>query len=231
VGLLSNVELEAQLKGTTPLVQGLEQPVDRHAPNSALESASIRLRAGDIFQLLPDGGGLRAVSDQIILKEGGVAFVLTKEIMNFDEHHAGVMTAKSGGIAEKGILITNTGHVDPGFKGRLRYAVINMGHEPFCLRAGDVITKLMVFRMGRSADPAWSEMHQPIPDPTTETIRPLGHDFLDIQRRAEKIASEKARETFNEMMISYGIPAALLALAISALVGVLGAAITIAIAS
>lgn len=229
MALLSNVELEAQLKGAAPLVLGVDV-LDRNASNSALEAASIRLRAGRIFQLLPDGGGLRERLDQIILEQGGVAFVLTKECMNFDGRHAGIMTAKSGGIAEKGILITNTGQVDPGFKGHLRYAVINMGHERFCLRAGDVITKLMILKLDRAADPTWSEMHNQIADPTAETIRPLGNDFLDIQRRAEEIAEKKAKDVLTDMMISYGLPAALLAVTISALVGVLGAAIAMAVA-
>lgn len=229
LALLSNVELEAQLKGTNPLVSGLDV-IDRSVSNSALEAASVRLRAGRLFQLLPDGRGLIERSDQIILEQGGVAFVLTKECMNFDNMHAGIMTAKSGGIAEKGILITNTGQVDPGFKGHLRYAVINMGHERFCLRAGDVITKLMIFKLNSAADPIWSDMHPKIADPTADTIRPLGGDFLDIQRRAEEIAERKARETFNQMMISNGFPAVLIAIAISAIVGVLGAAITLAVA-
>ena len=178
---------------------------------------------------MPDGGQLREINDQIILDQGGVAFVLTKECMDFDSEHAGIMTAKSGGIAEKGILITNTGQVDPGFKGHLRYAVINMGHERFCLRAGDVITKLMIFKLDEPASPTWSEMHQGIADPTAESIRPLGNDFLDLQKRAEEIAARVAKEKFNEMMISYGFPAVLLAVVISALVGVLGAAITLGV--
>lgn len=230
MGLLSNVALKEQLKGQNPLVTGFDLGELEYGPtNPVLEAASIRLKAGRIFQLLPQGGGMREVGDELILDQGGVAFVLTKEKMNFDAHHAGIMTAKSGGIAEKGILITNTGQVDPGFKGCLRYAVINMGHEKFCLRVGDVITKLMIFKLDTPSNPTWLEMHSHIPDPSAETIRPLGHDFLDIQRRAERIAAEKAKEVFSQMMISYGLPAALLALAITALVGVMGAAITLAI--
>ncbi len=228
MGLLSNVELEAQLKGEHPLVHGLEN-IDRFAAGSALEAASVRLRAGRIFQLMPDGEGLREINDQLILNQGGVAFVLTKERMDFDAKHAGIMTAKSGGIAEKGILITNTGQVDPGFEGHLRYAVINMGHEQFCLRRGDVITKLMIFSLDEAANPSWSEIHDAIPDPTAESIRPLGNDFLDLQRRAEHIAAKVAKDTFNEMMMSYGFPAVLLAIVVSALVGVLGAAIALSV--
>lgn len=231
MGLLSNIELERALTRVNPLVEEIDASLSRSAKDSALEAASIRLKAGRIFQLESVDGcknRLREVEKELILREGGVAFVLTRERMNFDEEHAGIMTPKSGGIAEKGILITNTGHVDPGFKGPLRYAIINMGHEPFCLRVGDVITKLMIFRLDTKAEPAWDAMHGPIEDPTEETIRPLGHDFLNIQQRAEEIAARKSREVFSEMMIQYGVPAALLALAISALVGVLGATITLA---
>ena len=43
MGLLSNVQLEAQLKGASPLVRELEN-IDRNSPSSALEAASVRLR-------------------------------------------------------------------------------------------------------------------------------------------------------------------------------------------
>lgn len=177
MSLLSNQELARHLTGPNALVTGIEGPIDPTAPNSALEAASLRLHAGRMYHLKRSGGGRNEFVEsdsQLILKEGGVAFVLTKEVMNFDARHAGIMTPKSGGIAERGILITNTGHVDPGFKGPLRYAIINMGHEPFSLRAGDVITKLMIFRLETPAQPDWSGLHPPIQQPTEKTIQPLG---------------------------------------------------------
>ena len=49
------------------------------------------------------------------------------------------MFPKSGGVADRGILITNVGYIDPGYSGKLRYAIINMGNAQFTLRKGDFL--------------------------------------------------------------------------------------------
>jgi len=175
-------------------------------------------------------GGNQAVErhESAILREGSVAFVVTKESMNFTNGYVGIMTAKSGGIAERGILITNTGHVDPGYKGTLRYVVINMGHEPFCLRVGDVIAKLMIIKLATPSKPDWSKMHDPISDPDMERLQTLGCDFLDIEQRAEKIAEQKAVEVTKKLLFEFGLPIFGLTVVLTLIVGVFGGILTLA---
>lgn len=232
MSILSNVEIQALLEGENPPIRGVAGELRADAHNSALEAASIRLRVGTIFQLdrdIDDKNKLIKQPGDTIIKEGGVVLVLTAEEIDFDANIAGIMTPKSGGMAERGILITNTGHVDPGYKGFLRFVVINMGHEPFCLRKGDIIAKLMMFKLAISAKPTWSDMHDPISAPDSQSVRPLGYDFLNIERRAAVIAEQKAKDVAKDIMIQFGIPAFVFGTLGACLLGVVTVAITFAV--
>src|SRR6266481_1005052 len=50
-------------------------------------------------------------------------------------------------VSVQGILMTNPGQVDPGYEGRLRFTVINMGSQDFVLREGDVIVSLILMEL------------------------------------------------------------------------------------
>lgn len=232
LSVLSNVELEKNLRGAAPFVKGLSSDIDRQKRFGPLEAASIRLSVGKIYQFKKNenGADLAQTRDEVILHPGEVAFVLTREEIALDNAHVGLVTPKSGGVADKGILITNTGHVDPGYRGCLRYAVINMGQEEFCLRRGDVLVKLMIQTLCSKADPDWLEIHEIIPDPTSNTIRPLGHDFLNIEERAKQIAEKTSRDMFVELTKEWGIPAIVVSVMLSTFVGVV-ASITAAVVS
>lgn len=232
MSFLSNVEIEALLTGANPPIKGIDGEVKAAGHQSALEAASIRLRVGRIFQLErahDDRNHLVEQKGDTIIKEGGVVLVLTKEEMSFGPDIGGLMTPKSGGMAERGILITNTGHVDPGYKGHLRFVVINMGHEPFSLRIGDIVAKLLIFRMSMPSKPDWLEMHEPIPEPDTAAIKSLGYDFLNIEKRAAMIAETKAKEVAKDIMIQFGIPSFIFATVAACLLGVISVAITFAV--
>jgi dCTP deaminase len=232
MSFLTNTEIETLLKGSEPPVLGIEGSTSVAAHESALEAASVRLKVGKIFQLDKNSESKNILTerlDETIIKEGGVVLVLTAEKMNLSSDLMGLVTPKSGGMAERGILITNTGHVDPGYKGNLRFVVINMGHEPFCLRVNDVIAKLMLYQLNQPANPDWSAMHSPIPVPTAQSARSLGYDFLNIETRASQIAEQKAKEVVNNILLSYGIPGFLLSTALACLLGVLSVAITYAL--
>lgn len=125
-----------------------------------------------------------------------MAFVITKETVNLPANIGGLMFPKSGGIAERGILITNTGHIDPGYSGCLRYAVINMGSELFALRKGDYLVKILFFELANQAKPSWSEIHEKLGDPEPAALRALGRDFAAIEGRMQAVAKKSVSEQF-----------------------------------
>jgi dCTP deaminase len=110
-------------------------------------------------------------------------------------------------ISGQGLLMTNPGHIDPGFSGRLRFTVINMSAEPISLRRGDPIVTLLIhslevpaaydFRVRRAA-----AGFGPLPDPSWDDVNRLAKDFVDVESRSQKIASievKTAQEKLNRI--------------------------------
>lgn len=209
MSLLSNVELEREIFQNN-IIQGTGFPQHRTARVTNIEAASIRLTVGEIVIVkhTEKVDGRREIEikeikqGSHILAPGDVCFVITQEYINFHDGIAGIMTPKSSGVAEKGILITNTGHVDPGFQGKLKYAVMNMGINEFPLTIGQSITKLMVFRLKERADPDWQRLHsRDGNDFNNSAVLHLGEEMLNIRIRTERIV----RDLFLELALKYGL--------------------------
>ena len=201
MSFLSNQELRELLASTKPPVRYLPTDDSGNLVQSSLEASSIKLRVGKIYRIEKTGKDGEVFCDNkndVILEQGDVVFVLTMEEMDFPADIGALIFAKSGGVADRGILITNTGHVDPGYKGHLRYALINMGREKFSLRSGDVFVKLLLFRMSERSNPAWFENNFSIPDPNFDTLRSLGGQFGGFDERAERISDRVARDIFRK---------------------------------
>lgn len=217
--LLSNAELEEEIF-KNKIVWGPGYPHHRTARITNLEAASIRLTVGEIIVVRHEetNDGRRNIAlEEIkegnhILAPGDVCFVVTREEMNFHSQIAGIMTPKSSGVAERGILITNTGHVDPGYKGKLKYAVMNMGINEFPLYIGQSITKLMIFKLSSPANPDWQKLHgMDERSFNNSAVLHLGEELLNIRMRTQRIV----HELFMELVFKYGIIGALATLFIT----------------
>lgn len=55
-------------------------------------------------------------------------------------------------LSRNAILMTNPGHVDPGYQGKLSFTLINMGRDTYYLEEGQPIVSLMIFRFSTSSD-------------------------------------------------------------------------------
>ena len=86
--------------------------------------------------------------------------------------------------------MTNPGHVDPGYEGPLHCTVINMGHESYSLINGQPIMRVLFFELDNAAQaipiaaPAGADSNLI----TTELLNRLSIDFVDVEKRATKIA-------------------------------------------
>ena len=85
--------------------------------------------------------------------------------------------------------MTNPGHVDPGYSGRMRFAVINVGKAHFPLRRGDLIVTLLLFHLDRAPRADWGRRYPSVrPDrPPQSRINCLSRDFVDIKSRTRKL--------------------------------------------
>jgi len=187
--------------------------------DQALRPASIDLSVGRIFVPPDDDKESPSSVTNYVVPVGGTLVVETMETLNIPATHAGLMFPKSSTLAEKGILITNFGCVDPGYQGPLKFVVINLGRRAFGFRRGDRIVTLALFKLDETAKPDYQTFirDKPVGPSLEETCKLLAHDFVEVERRANR----EAKRTVLNSALGFGvvislfivIPSVLIALA------------------
>jgi deoxycytidine triphosphate deaminase len=187
---LSDQEL---LKLDPEIVRGLDRSGDPYGANSKIQPASIDLTIGEIF--LPEmsegqKGSIEWPFHSYILGSGHTAILQTNEELDLPSDLAAIGFPPSR-VSSKGLLMTNPGHVDPGYKGRMKFTVINMGRESFPLEKGDRIVTLLFFRLVPPAKKSFSERNPNFQGSVGhDELSKLATDFLDIESRAENKAKK-----------------------------------------
>ncbi|HEY4115848.1 MAG TPA: hypothetical protein VGM17_17465 [Rhizomicrobium sp.] len=184
--LLHKSELESLLTGPTPIISAFgTAPV-----NYTLKEASVDLSIGDIFvpgTSKDEPGGLANARDEIPLGQGQTVVIRTAEQLALPKGISAIGFPPSTEISLPGLLTTNPGLVDPGFTGPLHLTVINMGKEPFTLRRGDRIMRLLIFRNPNVSGGPDAGQVSPL---TEKVMSKLSHEFLDVSDRAKTAATE-----------------------------------------
>src|SRR5688572_5276125 len=135
---------DADLKSLYTSVVGRPLPDDPDAPDSPVQPASIDLVIGNIY--VPDTraddlGGVATPRDDYCLGAGETAVVTTQEQLTMPTD-VGAIGFPPSSVSENGILTTNPGHIDPGYRGVLSLTVINMGRRSYDLKRGARILTL-----------------------------------------------------------------------------------------
>jgi deoxycytidine triphosphate deaminase len=169
-----------------------------------IQPSSIDLRVGKIF--LPgdkEATGELKFKTSHSLAEGETAIIETREWLTFPNTIA-AMGFPPAHVSAYGLLMTNPGHVDPGYEGHLRFTVINMGKEPFALREGMAIVTLLLFKLETAPVAPWSSRGNTAPPPDSthdanlrRTLDGLSRDFLSVTARAKEESDRiNRRNTF-----------------------------------
>jgi dCTP deaminase len=194
--LLKDDEILPLVVGDKSIVKGIGKRDNWYSKDSPIQAASLDLGVGSI--LIPGGKGKkrRAVSDskhQYTLRRGQTVLISSLEELDLPKDVAAFGFPPSS-VSSHGLLMTNPGHVDPGYKGKLHFTVINMGSDDYMLRQGDRIVTLLIFKLSGNASAGWADRQGSGKglDPTQGTLQTLSHDFLDIEKRAKKIAKKQA---------------------------------------
>lgn len=138
-------------------------------------------------------GSVDQPKKELALKFGHTVVITTQEQLNLPNSIA-ALGFPPAHLSSRGLLMTNPGHVDPGYAGQMQFTVINVGKEDITLRAGDPILTLLFFRLNGSARAGYAERNgltKPLPGPTQSEVNALSLDFLDVSNRAD-IAVTKA---------------------------------------
>ncbi|NQZ04243.1 hypothetical protein [Idiomarina sp.] len=146
-----------------------------------LKPATIDLRVGKIYEGLAKPGNNHEPCDFHIQKPGDVVLVEVSEDISMPRDHCGVLFIPNG-LAKKGLLLTNPGHIDPGFSGKITLCLVNMSSRDQELSKSEVIARLMVFKVDE-------------PNETPKKIKgggvtiqqrvAVGNDFANITKRTQ----------------------------------------------
>jgi deoxycytidine triphosphate deaminase len=211
MSLLDDKALVANVTGTgKPLVTNLKakngQWFDAESP---IQACSVDLHIGKIF--IPGKSGKEEGSqdsplDLHTLECGQTAVVSTLEDLCLP-HDIAAIGFPPNRISVQGILMTNPGHIDPGYSGPMRFTIINMGKTHFVLRREDPIVTLLFMKLPQPVQKDWGQRRNGATGklPTQTDLDRLSADFLDVGERAKTAAKLevdnaglklKAREVF-----------------------------------
>lgn len=182
------------------LVTGLDLGTgeERYSRAAPVQPCSVDLRIGEIY--IPGRhrgkiGSQGMPSDFEVLPPGGTAVVMTLERCKLPSD-IGAIGFPPNTVSAEGILMTNPGHVDPGFEGPLMFTVINMSQRGYPLQKKNKIVTLLFFKV----EPVTKDLAQRgVTDGSTgesveRLLDVLSPDFLGITKRVRKVTrSEEAK--------------------------------------
>jgi dUTP pyrophosphatase len=89
---------------------------------------------------------LRAVED-VTLEPGIARLVPTGLTIELPSGYEAQVRPRSGLALKHAITMPNApGTIDPGYRGEIRVILLNLGHEPYTIHAGDRIAQMIVAR-------------------------------------------------------------------------------------
>ena len=212
--LLSDIEIFEKIESGQIVKEGFS-PLDKAcwtSKDSAIQASSLDLHIGQIY--LPEEEGKPKY--KYCLKPGQTVVIRTREVLDFPNDIAAIGFPPST-MSGKGILTTNPGHIDPGYRGVFHITLINMGKNTYPLEKDKTIVTLLLFELGK--DRVKKGYMQRISslcdeniscpcekkndctdkyaktDNITETMLDyLAPDFMDFESRAHKITKEVVKD-------------------------------------
>lgn len=213
MSFLIDSEIKALLKSDSPPIIDADLSGNLDSIDSQIQPCSTDLRISEIFQPCDEKMATEDSAPrmkQYDLRVGQSVKVTTIETLDLGNQYAGLFVAPAR-LTRKGIVLPDVGHIDPGFKGKLRITLINMGRHPHLLKHGDSVATILLSRLASACEVGLRDRSGDQPyDKGLEDIRHLSPDFLDIESRAEKIAKKVAKSAVGEsgwrLLVSYFLP-------------------------
>lgn len=172
-GVLSNVDLRNEIK--------VRQLVSTDDSESCEDTKGVSWSCYDMRVGSVIGKRLGVVNEgtSVILRPGELVTLLSKEWVDLPRNITGLVIPRNK-MAQRGILILNAGHVDPGWKGQIMAQIVNMSDQDRAIFLNDF--KNGIFSV------IFSYLH-------SETTRDLREQQLSQQEREgglHAVASEQS---------------------------------------
>ena len=152
-------------------------PIIQSKSRASIQPCTYDLSIGEIWASSFEGDMVQV--EVGVLDPGGTAHIRTREELIMSPKHFGVCYALNRS-ARDGLLVINTGHVDPGYHGPLHFTVVNMGKDRKILSVNDAIASLMICELDNPvANPLSSSGGDGVPG----AVAHLAPDFMHLTKR------------------------------------------------
>ncbi|PHR24800.1 MAG: hypothetical protein COA37_03345 [Hoeflea sp.] len=206
---LRDGELSIEKTNDEGIYVAISVPEDAELVRSKLiQPSSLDLVIGKIY--VPRQGGENGDdSTNVIsktgydLQPGETAVVETRERLQLGKQ-IGAFGFPPAGVSKNSILMTNPGHVDPGYKGHLTFTLINMGRREFPLKSGERIASLLIYRLQEEVAFDYSERNDPSSTNWSKLLDQLSPDFGAFNSRMEAAAQcavDKKANDFEKIIV------------------------------
>jgi dCTP deaminase len=147
---------------------------------------------------------------------GQFAFLQTEEYISMPDTVMGFISMKAG-YKFKGLVNVSGFHVDPGFRGKLVFAVYNAGPSTVTLHRGDLLFLLWLADLDESATDKYSRKEKPpMLEISNEIINGVNHPIHSLQNLSKKIDEIEREHKFFKFAVY------LIATAITAVIAIAG---------
>jgi dCTP deaminase len=185
--LLRDSELIHLYEGQSPVITGIDVPKTWTDAKSPVQPSSIDLHIGKICvpaERESDPPSER-ISGRHSLIPGQTAIVTTRENLRMRPNLSAIGFPPAH-VSVQGILMTNPGHIDPGYHGPMHLTVINMGRDSYDLMVDAPIVTLLLFELDADVSADYSARNPgAFPEPD---VNKLSRDFVNVENRARNIA-------------------------------------------
>lgn len=110
---------------------------------------------------------------------GETVILEINEIFSLSSDISGIVFPKNT-LSKNGIIMTNPGHVDPGYNGILTLYLVNMSKETFNLREQDAVARLLLFKTSSITSGYQGNSVTRVDE---DQLNRMGKDFAGLNKR------------------------------------------------
>lgn len=132
------------------------------------------------------------------------------EIFSLSNDISGIVFPKNT-LSKNGIIMTNPGHVDPGYNGILTLYLVNMSKETYKLRAQDAVARLLLFKTSSITS---GYQGSSVTQVDEEQLSSMGKDFAGLNTRMTSALRKVLAEWSVVLFVIIGIMISIIGFAV-----------------
>jgi dCTP deaminase len=129
--------------------------------------------------------------ESFLIPAGQFAYLLSKESVQIPDHAMAFISMKTR-VKFQGLINVSGFHVDPGYKGKLIYAVYNASPSSIQICENDPIFKIWFCDLDRSSTSPYVFGKPGLTDIDNDLIKGMSKEILSLQSLADKIRASEA---------------------------------------